>query len=118
ATGKVAARTPRDVAVNPKAPAPLPLNRPIGQSPTQNAQLQNDIQALRARGATDMRVNQQQVNINGERVGVNRPDLQYTMNGRRNYAEYDTPASNRGLPHKERIIANDPTAKVHLYDVP
>ncbi|MEU4602974.1 RHS repeat-associated core domain-containing protein [Kribbella sp. NPDC023972] len=118
ATGRIQPRVARDVSVNPKPPAALPLRRPIGTSPTQNAQLQNDIQALRARGATDFRVNQQQVNINGERVGVNRPDLQYTLNGRRHYAEYDTPASNRGGPHKARIIANDPTAKVHLYTVP
>ncbi|MFB6719398.1 RHS repeat-associated core domain-containing protein [Kribbella sp. NPDC056345] len=118
ATGRVAPRTARDKAVSPIAPAAKSLNRPIGNSPTQNAQLQNDIRALRARGATDMRVNQQQVNINGDRVGVNRPDLQYTLNGRRHYAEYDVPPPTRAPGHKQRIIANDPTAKVHLYTVP
>ena len=112
-------RLPQDVAVNPEAPEPLPLNRPIGQSPTQNAQLQADIAEAQANGATDFRVNQQQVNADGQRVGTNRPDLQYTdANGRRVYVEYDTPSSNRGPLHEQRINANDPGAIVILKTVP
>ena len=111
-------RLQQDINVNPVPPRALPLNRPIGNSPTQNAQLQSDIQALQARGATDFRVNQQQVDVSGQRVGVNRPDLQYTMNGKRHYAEYDVPSSTRGPAHKGRILSNDPAGIVHLFTVP
>jgi hypothetical protein len=111
-------RLPQDIKVNPKAPDPLKLDRPISKSPTQNQRLQDDIDELQGQGATDFRVNQQQVDINGQRIGTNRPDLQYTLGGKRHYAEYDTPSSNRGIPHKERIEANDPAGEVHLYDVP
>jgi hypothetical protein len=107
-------RLPQDVNVNPRAPRPLPTNRPIGTSPAQAAELQADIQAARAQGATDIRVNQQQVNAAGERVGVNRPDLQYaTPNGKRVYIEYDrNPAG--GLAHRQRILANDRSCTVIL----
>ena len=114
----VASRLPQDVAVSPIAPRALPLNRAIGQSPTQNAHLQQRILDLQAKGATDLRVNQQQVNLLGERVGINRPDLQYTQGGKRIYEEFDVPASTRGPAHEVRLRANDPTGDVHLFVVP
>ena len=111
----VTERLPQDIAVNPNAPRSLPTNRPIGNSPSQNAAVQKDIAAARAEGATDIRVNQQQVDAGGSRVGVNRPDLQYTTaDGKRVYIEYDTSASTRGAPHQSRIQANDPNAIVIL----
>jgi hypothetical protein len=61
----------------------LPLDRPVGLSATQNEFAQSRIGSLQEQGATDFRVNQQQVDINGTRVGINRPDLQYTFNGQR-----------------------------------
>ena len=104
--------------MSPQAPKPRPLNRPIGCSSTQNARLQADIAKVKAEGATDIRVNQQQVNANGELVGKNRPDLQYTdANGRRVYVEYDTSASRRGPGHRARILANDPNGEVILEEV-
>lgn len=107
------ARLPQDVAVAGRlAPRALPLSRPIGRSATQNARVQNDIAALQARGATNFRVNQWQVDVNGRVVGKNRPDLQYTLNGKRNYVEYDTVASDRGPAHAVRIAANDPSARL------
>ncbi len=112
-------RLPQDVDVNPTPPRALGTNRPVGKSATQNAQVQRDIADVQAAGGRDIRVNQQQVNASGERVGVNRPDLQYTdANGRRVYVEYDTPASTRGPGHKARILANDPGAIVILKTVP
>ncbi|MDQ0649413.1 RHS repeat-associated protein [Microbacterium natoriense] len=111
-------RLPQDVAVNPAAPFALPLNRPVGGSVSQNAFVQSRIESLRASGATDLRVNQQQVNISGDRVGVNRPDLQYTLNGRRYYEEYDVPTSGRGPAHSDRLLANDPNGIVNLFIVP
>jgi len=108
-------RFSRDVAVNPTAPAPLPLNRAIGGTPAQQQALTTDIQYARSLKATDIRVNQQQVNATGQRVGVNRPDLQYSLpNGTRVYIEYDntTPATwpntPRGPGHGIRILSNDP----------
>ncbi len=111
-------RLPQDLNVNPSAPDPLPLNRPVGGSPTQNAHVQQRIPDLQAEGAYDMRVNQHQVDINGNRVGVNRPDLQYTTpDGHRVYEEFDTSSSNRGPGHRDRILANDPSGEVNLFTV-
>ncbi|MDY7228847.1 hypothetical protein [Hyalangium rubrum] len=97
----------------------MPTNRPIGFSPTQNAQLQADIRYLRDIGATNIRVNQQQLKVdNGQRMGTNRPDLQFDYNGRRYHVEYETPTSNRGPGHQSRITSNDPDTEVILLIVP
>lgn len=110
---------PRDAAVGGTPPPALPLNRPISQSPTQNARLQADIAAAQAAGGTDFRVNQQQVDANGVRTGINRPDLQYTdANGQRQYVEYDTPTSGRGPGHAQRIGQNDSAGNTTLLIVP
>ena len=98
-------------------PDPLPLRRPVGASPTQNQAVQGRIADLQGQGASDLRVNQQQVDINGARVGVNRPDLQYTLNGERYYEEFDTSVSTRGPLHGARIAANDPSGIVTLFPV-
>ncbi len=58
-----------------------------------------------------MRVNQQQVDINGNRVGINRPDLQYTLNGERYYEEYETSSLRAAVEHGPRIMANDPSGQ-------
>ncbi|MHC5797061.1 hypothetical protein ACVXZ4_12960 [Lacisediminihabitans sp. FW035] len=68
-------------------------------------------------GALDMRVDQQQIDINGVRVGVNRPDLQYTLNGVRHYEEFDTSVSGRGVGLRDRLLANDPAGMVDLLKV-
>jgi len=113
-----AARLPQDLAVSPVAPPVRALSRPVGSSVTQNAHVQQRIRDLQAQGASDFRVNQQQVNIAGERVGINRPDLQYTHGARRRYEEFDVPGSNRGPGHKSRLEANDPAGEVELFVVP
>lgn len=71
---------------------------------------------MKAGGYQDVRVNQQQVNADGDRVGTNRPDLQGTnpKTGQREYIEYDKTTSSRGKPHEERILANDPLGSVDL----
>lgn len=110
-------RLPQDVAVDPTPPRVLPLSRPVGPNPNQNAILQADILDAQSQGATRLRVNQQQINANNQRVGTNRPDLQYTdSNGQRVYVEYDTDPAN-GIAHQERIQANDPIGKVILKTV-
>ncbi|XXF79303.1 hypothetical protein P2318_05995 [Myxococcaceae bacterium GXIMD 01537] len=112
-------RLPQDVAVRPAAPGVKPLERPVGNRATQNAQVQMDIKYLRTIGARNIRVNQQQLKLdNSQRVGVNRPDLQFDYKGRRYHVEYDTPASGRGPAHQSRITSNDPDAEVILLIVP
>ncbi len=103
------ARLPQDVAVDPSAPQALPFDRPISSSATQNLQLQQDIIGAQDQGATDIRVNQQQVNAAGARVGINRPDLQYTLDNLRYYIEYETQSLGAAIEHMPRIMANDPT---------
>lgn len=105
------------MAVNPTAPRALPLNRPVSGSASQNAFVQNRIGMLQEQGATAFRVKQQQVNVNGLRVVINRPDLQYTLNGQRFYEEFDTLSSLRGYGHGERIFSNDPSGIIRLFTV-
>ena len=113
-----ASQLPQDAAVSSTPPAALDTNRPVGRSATQNAAKDADVAAAEAAGATDIRVNQQQVNAAGDRVGINRPDLQYTdANGQRVYVEYDTSSSNRAAGHQCRIQANDPDGRVLLKTV-
>jgi len=113
-------RLPQDANVKPKVPDLRPTGRPISPSPRQNAQLQRDIEYLRNElGAENLRVNQQQLTLtNGQRVGINRPDLQFDYNGRRYYVEYDSPASGRGPGHQARLTTNNPAGDVILIIIP
>jgi hypothetical protein len=120
AAGAIPARTPRDAAVNPEPPPMRPLGRPIGR-PSHNAALREEIQRALAEGASDFRVNQQQITAEaqGVRVGANRPDLQYTnASGRRVFFEFDAPPPTRAVPHAFRLLANDPSAIVYLRTLP
>ncbi|HZI08316.1 MAG TPA: hypothetical protein VEZ71_30125, partial [Archangium sp.] len=112
-------RLPQDVAVRPAAPMVRDTKRPIGSSPSQNAQLKADIKYLEGMGATNIRVNQQQLTTESrQRVGINRPDLQFDYNGRRYHVEYDLPTSGRGPGHQSRLTSNDPDAETILLIVP
>jgi RHS repeat-associated protein len=62
---------------------------------------------------TDIRKNQVQVDVNGNRVGDNRPDLQYNKDGCHYCVEYDNSLDN-SVRHGEVIRANDPNARVEL----
>jgi RHS repeat-associated protein len=116
AEGEVAVsseRLPQDVNVNPRAPAANNGNGTVGPSTSQNAAAQGDAAAAKAAGHTDIRMNQQQVNAQGQRVGVNRPDLQSTdANGVRHYTEYDRSAQS-AADHHARTTANDPDGVTH-----
>ncbi|HZJ67916.1 MAG TPA: toxin TcdB middle/N-terminal domain-containing protein [Kofleriaceae bacterium] len=115
-----APRLPQDAAVNPTPPAAMnPVGRTVGRSAAQNAELARDVADMQAKGYRDIRVDQQQVNAAGDRVGINRPDLQGTSPaGVREYVEYDAPPSSRAAGHKARIEANDPKGKVTLKEIP
>jgi RHS repeat-associated protein len=107
-------RLPQDIAVNTQPPVSLPLNRPVARSVQQNMLKDEIVQDILASGGRDIRVNQQQVNRQGERVGINRPDIQYTTpNGeQRVYIEIEAVNSPRFLGHEKRLLANDPEAIV------
>ena len=112
-------RTTRDLAIDATPPRALSTRRPIGKDPYQNRLAQRDIAAAELEGATNVRVNQQQVNAGGERLGVNRPDVQYTdAAGRRIYVEYDIAPAERAVPHALRLLANDSAGKVYLMTTP
>jgi hypothetical protein len=111
-------RNLRDEQVDPMAPRPRPTDRPIGDSPSQNAAAQAEVARMIREGYKDIRVNQEQVNAEGERVGINRPDVQGTSpEGIREYHEFDTDRSYRGPEHEARLSANDPNGRVILHTV-
>ncbi|WP_051400056.1 RHS repeat-associated core domain-containing protein [Haloechinothrix halophila] len=116
-----APRKSQDVAAGsvfrtpPRASQKVPAR---GQRASHNAQLLADLRYARRLGARDIRVNQQQVDAGPNRVGINRPDLQYTLDGRRHYIEYEGPGAPRGLSHVRRILANDPNAVVTVVEIP
>jgi hypothetical protein len=107
-------RTAVDVARQNDYPDAPPANEGknsrIGGSKTQNADVNKWVKILKNLGADDIRVNQEQVNGQGIRVGQNRPDLQFTLGDKRFYIEWDTSSSSRGVAHAMRILANDPSA--------
>jgi hypothetical protein len=112
-------RLRQDLTVKPDVPDLRPTDRPISPSPRQNAQLQADIEFLEKLGAENIRVNQQQLNLeNKARVGINRPDLQFDYNNRRYSVEYDSPTSGRGSGHQSRLTNNDPDTAVILIIIP
>ncbi|MBL7786823.1 MAG: hypothetical protein JNM36_13015 [Chitinophagales bacterium] len=111
ATG-VRMREQADIRVGDKeASRAMPWRgRKIGKNVNQNTAVQARAAQVNAMGAKDIRIDQTQVNASGKQVGINRPDLQYTLNGKRYYEEWDTPSSGRGPEHEFRIKANDPEA--------
>ncbi len=110
-------RLAQDIAHQRRYPTPPPPNGGsgyIGKSPAQNAALSDFVAWARA-NAQDVRVGQEQVNAAGVRVGKNKPDLQFTWRGLRHYFEWDRASSPRGIPHGERIKANDPDGIVFIW---
>jgi Mg-chelatase subunit ChlD len=123
-------RLARDIAVGSRTPRAANYKigqgweggraRAIGRDAAQQAGLNaklDELEALARAGdrVEDVRVNQAQVDASGKMVGINRPDLQYTLNGKRYYVEWDRPLcsdgtrSQRGEGHGQRILNNDPT---------
>jgi hypothetical protein len=113
-------RLSQDINVNPIAPRPNMGYGTIGTNTAQAQELLRDLQYAIRMGATDIRVNQEQVNLQGVWVGINKPDLQYTLKGQRYYFEYDQPTGNtwpnspRGSAHAYKILSNDPNGIVRL----
>ena len=81
-----------------------------------DARIQQKLGELSAEGVNmkNVRKNQQQVDANGNKVGTNRPDLQWTdSEGKRHYWEIDRSKSS-SIKHGETIQRNDPSGIVHL----
>lgn len=60
--------------------------------------------------AAEIRKNQQQVDSNGNKVGSNRPDIQYDLNGIHYNVEFDTTAKG-SQKHQNEIPKNDPNSR-------
>ena len=81
-------------------------SKPHGNS-DHNAKIDEKINSIRGEKATDIRKNQIQVNAAGERVGNNRPDVQYNKDGKHYNYEVDRSATNNAA-HEQVIKSNDP----------
>ena len=66
--------------------------------------------------AINIRKNQSQVDVNGNKVGNNRPDVQYDFDNTHINVEFDTKPIN-GEKHQQTILKNDPNATVILNNI-
>ncbi len=110
-----AARPPERAAPEPaKAPAPNNGNGGRHGGEAHDAAIDNEVRRLQGdANVTNIRKNQQQVDANGNKVGTNRPDVQYDKDGCHHCVEFDTkPAS--GARHQDTIQTNDPATNVEL----
>jgi RHS repeat-associated protein len=98
------------------APPPNDGKSPQHGSTPHDTAIRRGAAEARARGATDIRVNQLQVNLAGEVVGINRPDLQYNLGGKHWAIEYDT-VGRKAFAHYMIIKFNDPAAEVRIQPV-
>ncbi|EBC0776120.1 Rhs family protein [Salmonella enterica] len=82
-----------------------------------NRNIDDEIAILKdSEGVSDIRKNQQQVDINGNKVGNNKPDIQYDKDGIHHNVEYDT--SPRASKNYEKVItANDPNARSTFWNI-
>ena len=67
-------------------------------------------------GVNNVRKNQVQVDVNGNKVGNNRPDIQFDKNGEHTNIEYDTNKSSMEH-HKKVVTENDPDARNKFYQI-
>jgi hypothetical protein len=77
--------------------------------PAHDAAINKQMEEARAAGAENIRKNQVQVNIEGNRVGNNKPDLQYDLNDTHYNHEFDTTEAS-SLKHQDVVPKNDPAA--------
>jgi RHS repeat-associated protein len=92
-----------------RSPPPNGGNAPQHGGDDHDDEIQKAIDRARADGATNIRKNQVQTDINGNRAGNNRPDLQYDLRGQHYNVEFDNVPA-RGEQHGITIRANDPNS--------
>lgn len=113
-------RKPQDIAIEQNNPNP-PAAKKLVQSVKPKVKKPLFRVLSRDADVQDIRVNQQQVNASGTRVGINRPDLQFSRWNRvtnvleRFYLEWDRSSSGRGMAHAKRSLANDPDVIMLLF---
>ncbi|CAK7026722.1 MAG: hypothetical protein DELT_02603 [Desulfovibrio sp.] len=78
--------------------------------------IRNRVAEVKSQGAKNIRVNQQQVDVNGVKVGNNRPDIQYDLDDIHHNEEFDTKKS-QSDKHKKTVPKNDPKAKNRFWKV-
>ena len=79
-------------------------------NPDHNAKIDERINSVREEGASNIRKNQTQVDFNGNKVGNNRPDVQYNKDGKHYNYEVDRSATNNAA-HEQVIKNNDPSSR-------
>lgn len=84
----------------------------VSRSPGQNRLAYNTVQRLERSGASDIRVDQMQVDTAGMRVGNNRPDVSGTVGDQRLHFEYDRPPFDRVDRHITDNLTHDPNSVV------
>ncbi len=93
-------------------------NAPNHGGPDHNTAIDNHIKELKKDpNVKGIRKNQTQVDANGNKVGNNRPDIQYDKNGQHHNVEYDHSAKN-SAKHGKTIKKNDPNSHVELHTLP
>ncbi len=76
-----------------------------------NSRIDNWVDKLgRDPDVTNIRKNQQQVDIDGNKVGTNRPDVQFDKNATHHNLEWDNSKA-ASQKHQKQVNANDPNAK-------
>ena len=82
--------------------------KPHGNS-DHNAKIDEKINSVREDGASNIRKNQAQVDVKGNKVGNNRPDVQYNKDGSHYNYEVDRSVTNNSA-HEQVIKNNDPSS--------
>ncbi|ECE6154580.1 hypothetical protein DPK65_20675 [Salmonella enterica subsp. enterica] len=98
----------------------LVKNRTLMRTPWgtgHNRNIDDEITILKvSEGVSDIRKNQQQVDINGNKVGNNKPDIQYNKGDVHYNIEYDT--NTRASKKNEAVItASDPEARSAFWNI-
>jgi hypothetical protein len=98
-------------AMPTKAPRPNDGNAKPHGGDTHNDAIDKRVGELKNdKGVTNIRKNQQQADINGDKAGTNRPDVQFDKDGIHHNEEYDLSKS-RSEEHRRVIERNDPNSK-------
>jgi len=90
-----------------RGPPPNDGNAAPHGGPDHQEAMRQEIENARSQGAENIRANQTQVDLHGNSVGNNRPDVQYDLNGDHYNVEFDKNAT-RSAEHGETIRQNDP----------
>lgn len=99
--------------VSPIPPRPLDINLLCDRSISQREWIQQRLAYLRTFDACDLRVDQQQINATRQRVGITRPDIQYTYQGRRFYELLQASTSQQDISPVDQSLSNDSDGMIY-----